>query len=372
MEVTITDLDHQGRGIARINNKIIFIPNTIPNEIVDIKITKEKKNFMEGSVNKFIKKSNKRVENLCPYYPKCGGCQLLHMPYQQQLQYKENKVKNIFNRYGLDNVIIKPIVGSPNKYNYRNKVTFQTQNHKIGFYEDKSNKFIEVENCLLLNNKINENIKNLDRNNNKIIVRTNGCEITDTHAKKIMHTIVDYKFLVSINSFFQINDYVTPLLYNKVKSYLSNNNKETTLDLYCGTGTIGIFISDIAKKVIGIEINESAIKDARENAKLNNISNIEFICGDAGLEAKKLKIKPNSIIVDPPRVGLNKDAIETIFNFNPQTIVYVSCDPLTLVRDLNILKEHYEINEVTPFDMFPNTYHVECCVLLTKKEKRNL
>lgn len=367
MEIQITNLDHQGRGIGRINDKIIFIPNTIPGEIVNAKITLEKKKYLEGSVIEFIKTAPERVSNLCPYYPKCGGCQLLHMPYENQLQYKEQKIINIFNRYNLGNIKINSIIGSSNNFNYRNKVTFQCHNNQLGYYEDNSNNFINIKNCLLLNNKINEAIESLPLNKNKVVVRTNNNEVTFDNEKKIMHTIVDYKFLVSIDSFFQINDYVTPLLYGKVKNYLKNGEFNTVLDLYCGTGTIGIFISDVVKKVIGIEINQSAIDDAIENSKLNNINNIEFICGDAGKESKKLKIKPDAIIIDPPRAGLNKEAIDTILNFNPQTIIYVSCDPMTLVRDLNILKEQYDIIEVTPFDMFPNTYHVETISLLKRK-----
>jgi len=367
VEVSITNLDHQGRGISRINNKIVFIPNTIPGEIVNIKITKDKKKFMEAKVLNFIKKSPERIDNLCPYYPKCGGCQLLHMTYKKQLEYKEDKVKNIFTRYGLGNVTINQIIGSPSKFNYRNKVTFHFYNNKLGLYEDNSTKFVEISNCLLVNEKINNYIDKLPKNNEKIIVRSNNKDIIYEQNKKIIHAIDGYQFLVSIDSFFQINDYITPLLYNKVKEYLKPNKKDIVLDLYCGTGTIGIFVSNTVKKVIGIEINESSIKDAWENAKLNNVNNIEFICGDAGLESKKLKIKPDSIIVDPPRAGLNKEAINTILNFKPKKIVYVSCDPMTLVRDLNSLKDYYNIDEITPFDMFPNTYHVECCVCLTTK-----
>lgn len=365
MEVIINSLDHQGRGIGRINNKVIFIPNTIPGEKVEVKIIKEKKKYMEGIVTKYLEKDKDRIENLCQYYPKCGGCQLLHIPYQQQLLYKEDKVKNIFKRYNLENVKINSIIGSPSKYHYRNKVTFHVSNQHLGYYQENSNKFIKIDSCLLLCENINKNFKNILPNNDKLIIRSNNHEITYEQNKKIMHTIVDYKFLVSIDSFYQVNDYITPLLYNKVKEYLNPTKQDTVLDLYCGTGTIGIFISKEVNNVIGIEINEQAIEDAKENAKLNNIKNITLICGDAGFEAKKLKIKPTSIIVDPPRAGLNKEAIETIIKFNPNKIIYVSCDPMTLVRDLNILKKYYNIIEVTPFDMFPNTYHVECVCLLS-------
>lgn len=367
-KVTITDLDHQGRGIGRINNKIIFIPNTIPTEIVDVEITKDKKKFMEGKVVSFLEKNENRAENLCPYYPQCGGCQLLHMPYFMQLEYKQKKMQNILNRYGLENVQLNPIIQSPKTFHYRNKATFQNENDTLGYFEEESYHFIPIDNCLLLDEKINENIKKLPTNRGKLIVRSNQKEITFEEQKKVMHNIVDFQFLVSLPSFFQINDSVTPLLYEKVKEYLDPTKDDIVLDLYCGTGTIGIFVSRECKKVIGIEKCKEAIMDANENAKLNHITNIEFICGDAGVETKKLKEKPTSIIVDPPRSGLNKETMDIILALGPKRLVYVSCDPMTLVRDLNILKEKYNILEITPFDMFPNTYHVENVVSFILKD----
>ncbi len=366
-KVVITELDHQGRGIARIHNKITFIPNTLPEEIVDIEITKDKKKFMEGKVINFHKKSSKRVENICPYYPKCGGCQLLHLSYEEQLKYKQEKMKNILERYQLGSIKLNPIIASPKNFYYRNKVTFQMQNHTLGFFEEESNRFIQIEKCLLLDEKINEVIHTLPTNQEKIVVRSNQKEIIYNDSKKIMHTIVNFQFLVSLPSFFQINDSVTPLLYNQVKDYLKPTKEDIVLDLYCGTGTIGIFISRDVKTVIGIEKNEDAVKNAIENAELNHITNIKFICGDAGKETKKLNLSPTSIIIDPPRSGLNKETIDIILKLKPQKIVYVSCDPMTLVRDLNILKEQYNILEITPFDMFPNTYHVENVCALERK-----
>lgn len=366
-KICITDLDHQGRGIGRIHDKIIFVPNTMPTEIVEVEITKDKKKFMEGKVIHFLEKSKDRVEGLCPYYPKCGGCQLLHMPYAMQLEYKQKKMENILKRYGLENVNLKDIVKSPKIVHYRNKATFQNENHQLGYFEEESYHFIPIDNCLLLDEKINESIQKLPTDRGKVVVRSNQKEITFEEDKKVMHNIVDYQFLVSLPSFFQINDSVTPLLYGKVKEYLNPTKEDIVLDLYCGTGTIGIFVSDCCKKVIGIEKCKEAIIDAKENAKFNHVSNIEFICGDAGVETKKLKEKPTSIIVDPPRSGLNQETIDIILKLEPTKIVYVSCDPMTLVRDLNILKEKYDIKEITPFDMFPNTYHVENVCLLLKK-----
>jgi 23S rRNA (uracil-5-)-methyltransferase RumA len=366
LTVDIIDLDHNGRGIGKINNKVIFIPNALPGEKVKVKILKDKKNYAEGVLLELINKSNTRIGSPCKYYPKCGGCQLLHLKYEDQLIYKENKIKNIFKKYNLEEVKINNIVYKNKQFNYRNKVTLHRQNNKIGYFEENTNTIVEIDNCMLLDKKINDSLKNVP-SNNKIVIRSNGIDISHNNSEKVMHTIVDYKFSVSNDSFFQVNDNVTELLYSKVLEYLEPTKNDTVLDLYCGTGTIGIFISNHVKNVIGIELNKVAIKNAKENKELNKINNIEFICGDAGLESKKLIIPPDSIIVDPPRSGLDSEAINTILNLNPKKIVYVSCDPMTLIRDLKVLSENYNIIELTPFDMFPNTYHVECvCNLVLK------
>ena len=177
------------------------------------------------------------------------------------------------------------------------------------------------------------------------------------------------KFIISPLSFFQVNKYNTINLYNKILDYCDLKGTETVLDLYCGTGTIGSFVSRKCNKVIGIEINESAINDAIKNKEINNLKNIEFICGDSGKILKNNKYKNiDIVIVDPPRSGLSDLSIKEIININPKKIIYTSCDPVTLARDLKILSEKYEVKELTPVDMFPNTYHVESVCVLEKKD----
>ncbi len=366
-EVTIIDYDHQGRGMARINDKIVFIPNTMIGEIVKINIIKEKKNYMEAEVIEYIKTSPTRVENICPYYKTCGGCDILHLPYNEQLEYKYNKIKNIINRYIKENIKINNIVPSDKQFNYRNKVTLQTDRNKIGFYSKKSNNITSIDSCLLLDNKLNEYIKGINNTTNKIVLRTNGKEVLDNYNSFITKSIGKYNYLVSLESFFQVNDNVTYKLYEKVKEYCNSTKNDYILDLFCGTGTIGIYLSDNCKKVLGIEINKQAINDANKNKKLNNLDNIEFIAGDVSKIINKVDFKPTIVVVDPPRAGLDQNTIKEIVKMNPHTLVYVSCDPMTLARDLNILKYYFNIKEITPFDMFPNTYHVETVSLLSRK-----
>lgn len=362
--VKIIDYDHQGRGIGRLNNKIIFIPNTMIGEEVLVNITLNKKNFMEGSVKEYVKKANNRVDGICKYYDSCGGCDILHLPYNEQLTYKQNKIGNIIAKYTKENIKINNIVKSDKQFYYRNKVTFQTDHKNIGFFDKKSHNVVGIDKCLLIQDKLNDEIKNINKNNSKTVIRTNGESIINDYNESLICNIGEYKFYVSLASFFQVNDFVTVKMYDKVKEYLHLTGSESVLDLYCGTGTIGIYISDLAHDVIGIELNSSAIKDAEKNKDLNNVKNVSFICGDVGEVLDDSNIQFDAIIVDPPRSGLDSNAINNIINIKAKKIVYVSCDPMTLARDLNILKEFYNIIEITPFDMFPNTYHVETVSLL--------
>lgn len=397
--IEITSLDHNGRGIGKLNNKIVFVENALPGEIVDITILKEKKKYIEARVNNFIKKSEKRIESACPYFGKCGGCDLLHLSYEDTLKFKEDKIKNIVNRYLDSKIKINNIVPCGNNFYYRNKTTFQVKNC-IGFYKNNTYDIIKTDKCLISSELINNSIdylKKLDlKYINKIVCRssvdelmivleTSNTDLDITPLKEIATSIYiknnnkynlvygkkyiteklgNYKYLVSPDSFFQININTCFKLYSKIKEYIKTN--KNVLDLYCGTGSIGIFVSE-NNNVLGIEVNEYAIKDAIDNAKLNNIKNIDFICGESGKTLNNIKFKPDVIIVDPPRAGLSKEAIDNIFKLNSKELIYVSCDPMTLVRDLNLLNKKYEIIELTPYDMFPNTKHVECLTYMIKK-----
>lgn len=397
--ILIDSLDHSGRGIAKLDKKIVFVENAIPGEVVNIKVTKDKKNYMEADVTSYIKKSEKRVDSPCPYFNICGGCDLLHLSYSDMLAFKQEKIENIVNKYIGNNIKINKIVKSSNQFNYRNKVTFQVK-ETLGFYNSKSYELVQIDKCLISSDVINNCIKHLKELDlseiSKITCRTNHFElmiIIETKNKNlnidvikefassiylkindeyklvygneyIIETIGKYKYLVSPDSFFQINLDVCLKLYSKISEYVGTN--KNVLDLYCGTGTIGIFVSS-NNNVLGIEINKFATQDAIKNKEINNIENIEFICGDSGKIMDNLDFKPDVVIVDPPRAGLSKKTIENIIKLNPNTLIYVSCDPMTLVRDLNLLNNDFNINGITPFDMFPNTKHVECVCYITKK-----
>lgn len=400
MQVKIERLDHQGRGIAKVNNITTFIPNTLVNEEVEIEIIESRKKYNVGKVIKYIKTSDLRINPICPYYDKCGGCDLMHMAYQEQLKFKENKIKNIISRFtDISDNKVKNILYSNDLY-YRNKATFQV-NKKIGFYDKKSYDIVNIDKCYIVSNKINEVLNILNTCDlsgiKQIIVRTNGIDtIVIIKTKDISNEIKEklnlygivkydknyevingqgnikdkignYEFIISPDSFYQVNSNSVKILYDKVLEYLKPNKEQTILDLYSGTGTIGIYVGKYVKKVYSVEINKYAVSDAKANGKLNNIDNIEFICDDVANIIDKFACKIDSIIVDPPRSGLDNKTINYLKQILAKKIIYVSCDPITLARDLELLSDIYNIDEITPVDMFPNTNHVECVCALKLK-----
>jgi len=368
MQVKIEKLDNFGRGITHINNKICFVEKALPDEVVDIEITKDKSKYQEAKIINIIKSSKDRIKVDCPYYDLCGGCNLRHLSYEKENEFKENKVKEIINHIGKLNIKVNNIIYD-NEYNYRNKVTFHKSNNKIGYYEKNTRNVINIDKCLLLDDLINNNIKNIHTKDNEIIIRSsnNSKELLINDNNQIITTIKDKKYYLSKDSFFQINKYLTKTLYDLVRKNIDKKYNKC-LDLYCGIGSIGIYINDLVNEVIGIDYNQSNINDANNNKVLNNIENISFICDKVENRIDSFN-DIDLIIVDPPRAGLDNKTKEYIKRINPEKLIYVSCDPVTLARDLSDLNDKYNIKEITPVNMFPRTYHVECVGVLCRKEQ---
>ncbi len=396
----IEKLDYYGRGISRSSGKVYFIENALKDEDVSITLLKEKKKYCEAKLKEISNISKDRTEAKCKYYNVCGGCQLMHIKEEKQEEFKKEKVEEILKKFLKYNKDVNDIVFSKN-FNYRNKVVLHVKDNKLGFYKNKTNELIELDRCLLLNPVINDlisylkkyiELKDIEKITIKVGNKTNEVmliidgsiayyqnllEIVDVLIinEKVMTTkdyITSYignkKYIIKRNSFFQVNYDISTRMYDKVKDVIVKEKSKNVLDLYCGTGTIGIYISDVVSKITGIEVVSDAIESANINKKINNVENIEFILGK--VEDKLDFISNNNIdtvIVDPPRSGLHKKVIPILEKISPKTIIYVSCDPITMARDIKLLSNNYELVEVTPYDMFPNTYHVECvCVLKLK------
>ena len=391
MKVKIIDMDHKGNGIGKIDNKVIFIPKSVAGDYVDIDIYKENKKYNIGKINKIVDKSDLRINAVCPYYEVCGGCNISNLNYADQLEFKKNKVINVFKKYL--NVDINPnIIGSKREYGYRNKITYHNDAclGLIGEFDG----IVNIDKCLLVSDKVNElysEIKKLDlllvklitirECNNGLILIVDGkldidnlktyCIEIVVNNKTVYQKEAGYikignlKYKVSPKSFFQINTSNISNLYDEIIKYSEFTNEDKVIDLYCGVGSISLYIAKYVKSVLGIEIIPEAIKNAKENAKINQIENAQFICGDVSKLIDD-NIDCDTLIVDPPRVGLDRHTIDVINKKKINKLIYVSCDAMTLVRDIKLLN-NYKLENISVIDMFPETHHCESITVLERR-----
>lgn len=384
--------DHFGNGIAKLDSKTIFVEKALPDELVKIELTEEKKNFSKARITEIIEQSPMREIVECKYYNQCGGCHILHQDYLKQLEFKVNKVNEILQRIAHINFKLSSSdIVFKNRYHYRNKIVL----HNLGLFQEKSNHSIKINECLLVNEQINSLIKLLSQSKivpKEVMIRVTSLkeslvvidgQISEEILKELLEIvqvleynkkyltkkqfiteeIANYHFKISPKSFFQVNYEIMNLMYKYIMDLVKEIKPEKVLDLYCGTGTIGILVSKYARFVEGIEIVEDAIIDANYNKKINEITNINFTCNKVENIIDTFE-NIDLIIVDPPRSGLDKKTKEHLERIKANKIIYTSCDIATLARDINDLNNSYKVEKIKIFDMFPNTYHVECvCVL---------
>lgn len=389
-EVITQKVNNFGNAIAKIDNKVVFVEKALENEVLKIQIIKDYKNYQIAKVNEIIKPNINRIQPICKYYNECGGCCFLHTTNEEELLIKETYIKDLFKDYKVNDII------GTNEYNYRNKVVLHIKNNKLGFYKKSSNDLVEIDYCYLLKEQLNDVIKvfkTIDLNDIKeIMIRTNEDKdimiktigsINNSDILRVLkinnlkslyqddkliygdsyikENINNIDYTIYPEAFFQVNKEGMIKIYDLNRKYAGKGDK--LLDLYCGTGTIGIYLSDLYKEVFGIEINKDSIKNAKLNKKINNLDNINFICSDAS----NIKDKYDTVVVDPPRIGLSKKVIEKVLKIKPSKIVYTSCNPNTLKRDIKLLEKDYFVKEITPVNMFAKTEHIECVGLLIRK-----
>ena len=449
-QVRIEDMSDTGEGIGKTDGFIWFVKDAVIGDVVEAKVMKTKKSYGFARLIQVLEPSACRVTPRCPSARQCGGCQLQAMSYEEQLRFKENKVRNNLSHIGgLTEIPMEPIIGMDEPWRYRNKAQFPFGKDKdgriiTGFYAGRTHAIIEQEDCLL---GVEENQPILDcirgfmeeyhiapyeEELHKGLVRhvlirkgfTTGelmvCLVLNGDVKKLKAPEVLVERLVklfpshmasiscSINrektnvimgkeivnlygpgyitdyignvcyrisplSFYQVNPVQTQKLYGTALEYAGLTGEETVWDLYCGIGTISLFLAQKAKKVYGVEIIPQAIDDARANAKLNHFENVEFFVGKAEEvlpeQYEKNQVYADTIVVDPPRKGCDSVCLDTIVKMAPEKVVYVSCDSATLARDVKYLGEReYEVKRVKTVDMFPWSGHVETVVLLSKGE----
>ena len=389
-EVNIISNTNLGDGVGRIENKPIYIKNAVSKDKLEVRITRVNKKYLQGEIVKIVKESEDRVKPLCPYFPKCGGCTFWNVNITKENEIKENYIKRLF-----PNVKVNTIIAN-NEINYRNKVTFHIHNGKLGYYQKNSNNLVLIDECLILNkeiNKIKKYLETLDltkvteimirysNNYDELLINFKGQLKDYNNLKKIKNIksiyinnylvygnptikekINNLEFLIGPNSFFQINTNMIANLYNSIKNFITPSS--SLLDLYCGTGTIGIYLNEYFEHILGIDIVKENIENAFLNKEINKIDNISFQHKDASsIENTYFDV----VIVDPPRAGLGEKTKEHLLNINSKIIIYVSCNPNTLKKDIEKLKEKYQLVEITPVNMFPKTEHIECVSLLIHK-----
>ena len=437
---TVEGYSSEGLGIVRLDGAVVFVPQAVRGETVDLRITKVMKSSCAGEIVRVHIPSPSRAKPECPYYGRCGGCDFQHLSYPEELWAKRRRVQDALKRLGGTDVEVEEILGAANPTHYRNKSQYPVgPDGAIGFYRSRSHEVVPVERCLIQPEASDRTagavgewmrryrVSAYDESTGKGLVRhiyvrvnaageslccvvVNGKRLprepelaalirsaapktvgvvlnTNTRPGNVilgeryraiwgrdylMDTLCGLEFKLSVPSFYQVNRAQAEVLYQKALEFAGLTGQETVLDLYCGTGTITLCLARRAARAIGAEIVPPAVADARENALRNGIENVEFFCGDAAAVAAQLEsegLRPDVITVDPPRKGLSPEVIASIAGMGPDRVVYVSCDPATLGRDVKLFAGFgYRADRACAVDMFPGTRHVETVVQLSKGE----
>jgi tRNA/tmRNA/rRNA uracil-C5-methylase (TrmA/RlmC/RlmD family) len=358
---TINDIAFGGEGVARVNDFVVFVPFVLIGEEVEAELTEVKKNFARAKLVRVLQPSPDRVEAPCPYFGGCGGCQYQHIAYETQLRIKHKQIADLFERIGkISRDAVTPVIPCPQPYGYRNRVMIRSQWNKpeqklnIGFIRWDGGLVEDIEECKIAEPPISEQIKH---------VRAHP---PPKGGIKIVLRIPPENWEVPPDSFFQNNFFLLPELVKTARHFLVRGGARHLIDLYCGVGFFGIELADVVDSFVGVEYDQQAIKSARRNAASHQRANGEFISGDVEQVLPELlkKFSPGatSLLLDPPRKGCPRELLELLRRERPSQIIYVSCHPATMARDLNVLCADgvFNLMQVIPLDMFPQTQHVEC------------
>ena len=346
VDLTIEDVAFGGKGVARENGKAVFVPFTIEGEKVSAQIVREKKQFAEAELVDLRESSPHRVEAPCPYFGRCGGCAYQHIDYEHQLAIKWRQVRDVLQRIGkLKDIPMRPIVPSPIDYNYRNRITVHAQDGVIGFYRRDSHRLIDIERCPIAMDEVNRALADLRRQR----VRDGHYTLRAESGPRV---------------FSQTNDAVAKALRDLIAQFVPAG-QQLLVDAYCGAGFFAKALLDKFERIIGIDWDRFAIEAAQKNATAKET----YIAGD--IEEQLLRALEQSesskttLIVDPPATGLSTNIRRVIVDLAPISLIYVSCNPPTLARDLSELQQKFTIESVTPLDMFPQTAEIEVAVHLS-------
>ena len=444
LTIKIRNMGAHGEGIGDYEGYTIFVEDALPGETVEVELYECKKRYARAHLINILEPSEHRVQPICPLFGRCGGCQIMHLTYNKQLEVKRQRVLDALQRLGkITDVCVEPCMPSPSSLHYRNKIQCPVRNSpqgiSIGLYARSSHDLVDVDKCYIhcslgedIYEKVREIIKqsgiqaydptsgtgelrhvliksavkaqevlvllvihqgpsttlkdiakkimdvspqvkgvvyNLNKKLDNVILGTEYGTLEG--ADFIMEKLCGLQFKVSPASFFQVNPAQAESLYLKALEMAQIAGHERVLDAYCGVGTLSLIFARHAKSVIGIECVHEAIEDAKTNAALNQIENVQFICAPAEVAVEKLS-DVDMVLLNPPRKGCDEVVLNSVIRLKPKTVLYISCDPATLARDLSYLRSSgYHIDHVQPFDMFPQTAHVETLVKLSFFSKQD-
>jgi len=371
MKITIKKTAFGGYGIGKNDDgKTIFVDNAIPGDQVKVNIYDDHKNYAFGEIEEITAASSMRIEPECPLFSICGGCSYLNMSYEDELSIKEEIIADQLIRIGKIDENRLPVIKtiSSKRFNYRSHGTLKCSDARVGFFQRRSNRFIELpeNSCLLLSENIQKYIRELrpDKNMKEVRVAEDArgnvfSSFNPSHNILIDEEVNDKKYGHGIWNFFQANRYLRGNMLEIASGYSELNSSSTFLDIGSGCGFFSIYLADHAEKGVGCEINKDSVKWAVKNASLNKTDNVRFVA-TAFENYRPGRDKIDVIVADPPRVGLHKKSRRTVNFIKPERLVYVSCNPSTFSRDAaDFIKEGYILEEVTMIDMFPGTHHIE-------------
>ncbi len=404
---------YEGHTVARLDGKVVMLKGAIPGETVEAEILSEKKDYSLATTVKILEPSPERVEPPCPHFTACGqstvcgGCHLQYVSYPMQVGLKEEVLASSLRRIGkLELRLSEPLTGQP--WSYRRRGQFKISGGRAGYFVERSNRLVDIDECHLMTPEINGafiNAKNILKSTDAreihifrgdktlalikgrgagqdwshicrllldggfagVRVEAEGVNSLIFGAERLTLDLDDLKYSVSTGSFFQSNWNLNRALVKLVFESLSPLGGKTVLDLYSGSGNFALPVARLARRVVAVEENRASIRDGKENARFNGIDNCEFV--SSGVDGFKIRERFDAAILDPPRAGVSKTGVEKILAGTPSVIVYVSCNPATLARDMGRLRKNYEVESVRLVDFFPQTYHIEALAVLTRRRR---
>ena len=386
VELKIEALSNLGAGIAKPEGWVVFVPFALPGERIRAKVWRNETNCTHADLVEILEPSPDRIEPHCPHFATCGGCQYQHLPYEKQLEWKTRQVGELlWHMVGIE-AEVKATIPSPKQWGYRSKITPHFQRPKpgedfpIGFLEfNRRTRLVDVYNCPIAMDEINEVLQPIRddvkrraaeyKKGATLLLRATEDRVETDHRAPISEKVGDLKFNFLAGDFFQNNPFILDSFTGHAAEQAKGPNQKYLLDAYCGSGLFGLTLAKNFEQVVGIELSETSADWARRNAKTNGIENASFIASSAEALFADITFPPEqtSVLIDPPRKGCSVDFLHQLFDFGPSRVVYVSCNPATQMRDLkSFLEKGYKIESIQPFDLFPQTRHLECVIALSR------